>query len=191
MHIPKTGGTSCRRYLAEAFAGAPFHVYVVAARFASPAPNVIAVPGHPHRKIIETLKRAATYGIKNPSLVCTLIRNPYAWEVSSWAYKTQKERAHNCTFDYFIRNKGGFRSFGQWCGNRESFHPGLRIFKLEEIGALKEAVEAVGGKQVPFPHDNDSDHPPPMSLYTHELEEIVYQKHKRIFDMGFYSRQRL
>ena len=104
--------------------------------------------------------------------------------------------------------EGDFRLFAQHSGYHRENTPPEAFFTLN--GTVPEQVELVhfeeletafpkaiapyrrDGAEYPFPHRNKSaSRLTPEQLHSNELEEVIYQKYRYLFDSGLYRRGEL
>jgi len=197
IHIPKTAGTSVRNVLYKNL----------------PPPIIDNIScGNPDKhlniKQVQELFPRFLMTWKDIQKVLVIYRNPYAVEVSLYFHFLRDPfdvRGMRDPFTDKIK-QGSFSDFlktNKWpnfdyflAGFPEDQKNKLVILKLEDNldWKLKEFFITLGlGNRTNWqlPVLNSTKHEPFETYYTPELEKIVYNKYKRVFDEGWYERMKI
>lgn len=205
VHVPKTGGMAVSRYLLAALPRPLWYTHPDRDRTLDE--GVIQLTGIRHETLAESFAIAAAQGIdaaRLPLLVGVL-RNPYALEVSRFAY-LQKGHPWDAGPNQDLALAGDFTAFA----TQSTDHGGterpietyfeidgvtpanMRILHLENLHddlprALRDA-----GIEVPatatLAAENESRHGPWRDYYTRAAAEAVNARYRWVFDRGFYER---
>jgi hypothetical protein len=191
QHIPKTCGMSVKSYLQQAL-----------------LPPVLVNTSIPdimdqHLTLDKSYEfiKSVGWDTKNMTVLC-VFRNPYEVEVSFYFYF--RERFPNYTpneypyltlardsFEAYIKNNTMWNSFEYYIQDNNVFPDKLNIIKAEDdlSNKLKSLVSELGGNtNIAFPHINTTTHNHFSTYYTPDLEEIIYNKYKWVFDNNYYNR---
>lgn len=212
LHVPKTGGNSMTKYLAETLSGPIYYVRKKPIR-AEPRfddPDVIHIFGRPHDDLAAAKDRLEGYGLnlETMPLILTTIRNPYDMEVSAYCFlrptvspdpsKVGEWQRIAMTLDFseYISNRfnnnriTGMKDLKSYYYIEGNKPVNMTITRFENlVDDAKSALSSIGiEKDANFPWINRSSNRDYVSYYTPETEEIVYQNHRWIFDQGYYSR---
>lgn len=141
--------------------------------------------------------------IEEMPLMVACARDPYALEVSRYAFLRQQVKSFNHGPEQAVARLGDFELFAR-CTRPHGGRPleiyytldgavpaNLRIIKLENVAEdLPRSVRAAGLPPPPqsLPHRNRTEHGDVRGFYTPAAEEAVYQKYKWVFDAGLYRR---
>jgi len=197
LHIPKTGGVSTRTVLTKNLDGP------ILSNFNMGIENQ-------HLSFAEIKEAITPYGwsTDNVKRIIATIRNPYAVEVSFYFF-FNKVYGKNESYTNQVIELACRKSFSEFCkgntwpsfwyyftGMNSDDREKLVILKLEDNleWKLKEVFINIGlGDRTNWtlPILNQSQHEPFETYYTPELEEIVYNKYKRVFDEGWYERMKI
>jgi hypothetical protein len=205
VHVPKTGGMAVTRYLLGVLPRPVWYTHPD--RDPALDAGVIQLPGIRHESLAEAWALAARQGV-DPArlpLVLGVVRNPYALEVSRFAY-LQKGHAWDAGPNQELALAGDFTAFAA----ESSHHAGrerpiesyfeidgqtprnMAILRQETLHddlpkALREAGIAVSPDAV-IAHDNESRHGPWLAYYTRAAVEAVNDRYRWVFDRGLYER---
>jgi len=142
-------------------------------------------------------------------LILAVIRNPYAMEVSLYAFTRRPNNpqagnplgklALSMEFNEYVIERYK-RSDIHFMKHLDRYYtvdgtipPNMRVVKFENLGQeVKTFLREIGvNGDSEFPWLNRSQHDDYMSYYTMEAEEAIYLQHKWVFDHGFYPRLNL
>jgi len=165
--------------------------------------GVVQVPGKRHESLAEAREVLRRFGfdITNMPLILAVLRNPYAMEVSRYAYLQNgytwdaghnQDLALNESFETFalksvdhahVPLQEFFLLDGSLPGNMLI----LRTERLEEdLWTALQNTETRLDAQLPMV--NSSRHDAYTVYYTEVAEEAVYERYRWVFDQGFYQR---
>ena len=204
IHVPKTGGMSVTHYLLETLPPPIYYFHPTVDGDTSDR-GIVQVHGLRHETLAEaeSIVREYGYDLHEVPLVLAVLRNPYALEVSRYAYLrkgnpwdrgTNQQLAMNEDFETFAiesHDHGGTsRPLESYFLLNGQFPRNLHIAKLENLAEdLSEALRKVGiEKRADLTQVNISRHDRFESYYTRSAELAVYQRYKWVFDHGFYER---
>ena len=205
VHVPKTGGMAITRFL---LGGLPRPVWYSHPDH-DPAVDagVIQLPGIRHETLAEAFAIAARQGIDAARLplVFGVIRNPYALEVSRFAY-LQKGHPWDAGPNQDLALAGDFTAFAVESTDHAGAErplaayfeidgrvpPNMRILRQESLHhdlpqALRDAAISIP-PTVALAAENDSRHGPWLDYYTRAAAEAVTARYRWAFDRGFYER---
>lgn len=205
VHVPKTGGMAVTRYLLAAlprpvWSTHPDHDPALDA-------GVIQLGGIRHETLAESFAIAAAQGIDAARLplVIGVLRNPYALEVSRFAY-LQKGHAWDAGPNQELALAGDFTAFATQSTDHggsarpiESYFeidgrtpPTMRILRQESLHDELPRVLRDAGIEIPataaLAAENESPHGPWLEYYTRAAAEAVNARYRWVFDRGFYER---
>lgn len=205
VHVPKTGGMAVTRYLLSALPRPVWYTHPD--HDPTLDDGVVQLPGIRHETLAESLAIAAEHGIdaaRLPALI-GVIRNPYALEVSRFAY-LQKGHAWDAGPNQDLALAGDFTAFA----SKSSDHGGserpieayfeidgripanMRILRQESLPDDLPQVLRDAGVDVPaaatLAAENESRHGPWLDYYTRAAAEAVTARYRWVFDHGFYER---
>ena len=214
IHIGKTGGMSCSEYLLNNLKPPVFNCHVDALKEVVPynPKDVTPLTGiGRHSTLAEALR---FIGKENGKMladfekVVAVVRHPYSIEYSYYQHlrKPQiKERRRKRSPHLVDLAEGDFKTFVEHAGyhrdgaSQDSFFridgdvpENVELLKFEELAAALPIAIAPfkkAGPEHPFPHRNKSKYQTELSkLLTPEVEELIYQKHRFMFDNDIYQR---
>lgn len=205
VHVPKTGGMAVTTYLLGIL---PRPVWYTHPDHDSRLDDgVIQRPGIRHETLAEAFDIAAEQGIDADRLplVFGVLRNPYAMEVSRFAY-LQKGHAWDAGPNQNLALAGDFTAFAL----HSTDHGGttrpisayfeidgripdrMTILRHESLhDDLPRALRAAGIDVPPaatLAAENESRHGPWQDYYTRPSEAAVHARYRWVFDHGFYPR---
>jgi hypothetical protein len=204
IHVPKTGGMATTSHLIDILPGptyytAPKHD----ADLERPDRDVRFVTGSRHETLDEAQAVLHRLGrdLSEFSLIIAGSRNPYALEVSRYAYLLnghavdagfEQDLAMSSDFTTFVRKSDEALSapINRYYTAGGRTPETLRVVRLEHLdddlsGHLAE-IGLVAARPVPM--DNQSIHDDYRSYYTQASEEAVYRRYRWVFDQGWYER---
>lgn len=205
VHVPKTGGMAVTRYLLQVLPRPVWYTHPD--RDSTLDEGVIQLEGIRHETLAEAFAIAARQGIDAAGLplMIGVIRNPYALEVSRFAY-LQNGHAWDAGHNQDLALAGDFTAFAtQSTDHAGSQRPiegffeidgripsAMRILRQESLTAdlprvLREAGVAVPDDAAVAP-ENESRHGPWLDYYTRAAAEAVNDRYRWVFDRGFYER---
>jgi hypothetical protein len=204
VHVPKTGGMALTTHLLHVLPR-PIYYSLPKAHSLITDPGVILIPGVRHENLAEARELVGRYGydINRFPLILAAVRNPYALEVSRYAYLQKGhpwDRGHNQRlameedFETFavesFDHGGDARPIQSYFELEGRTPPNLRVLRTERLADdLRDSLASVGiAAHGPLPRENDSSHGPWERYYTRAAEEAVYDRYRWVFDRGFYSR---
>jgi len=217
IHIGKTGGLSCSDYLLNNLQPPVYNCHADALRDAEryDSTEVIPVISVPRHAILAEAA-AFTNDLKGMTLdmfktIIAVVRNPYTLEHSYYQHlRKPRVRKRIMDSDPEILNlaAGDFGVFVERAGyhredtRQEDFFTvdgempkNVTLLRFEDVrNSLPEAIANYrkAGPEFPFPHRNKSDYDNSLTeLLTPEVEELIYQKHRYMFDSGIYQRAKL
>lgn len=204
IHVPKTGGMAATKFLLDVLPGPvyythPDHDAALEAR------GIVQIRGYRHETIEEASAVVEKHGlsISQFQAIIAVIRNPYALEVSRFAYLQKghpwdrgrnQELALMGDFEKFAiqsRDHGDVdRPIQTYLLLNNRLSDNLKILRSENLEAeLMEVLRSLGLEtDRHLPRDNQSQHDDPVRYYTRVAEEAVYRRYQWIFDRGYYPR---
>jgi hypothetical protein len=204
IHVPKTGGMALTPYLLKVLPGTKYYT----APQPDPDPglrdiDVRYASGSRHETLEEARAVLARLGFKLSefSLIIAGTRNPYAIEVSRYAY-LQNGHSIDSGFEQTLAMSSDFATFVRKSDRHltapiERYYTvdgrvpnNLRIIRLEHLDEdLSRVFGEVGIPWTgPVPKDNESVHDDFRSYYTEPSEGAVFDRYRWIFDQGWYER---
>ncbi|MCX2975966.1 hypothetical protein [Candidatus Marimicrobium litorale] len=213
VHIGKTGGMSCSRYLLENL-DRPVYNCHKAARDQLRAPKLRhAIPMEGigrHCTLIEAMDFIHRFNGKRLidfERVVLVIRHPYSLEYSYFRHMQKpkildKNRSH----PFFAKLATlDFKTFIAKSNYHRRDHPQEKFFlvnnqipdivqlvRFEDLSTMFPRAVApftLQGQELPFPTANRTEYTSSIEEHlTEEVKELIYQKHKYMFDSGFYLR---
>ncbi len=205
VHVPKTGGMAVTRYLLAALPRPLWYTHPD--RDHTLDESVIQLNGIRHETLAESFAIAATQGIDAACLplLIGVLRNPYALEVSRFAY-LQKGHAWDAGPNQDLALAGDFTAFATQSTDHggserpiESYFeidgripPTMRILRQESLHDDLPRALCDAGIEVPatatLAEENESRHGPWRDYYTRAAAEAVNARYRWVFDRGFYER---
>jgi len=180
IHIEKCGGSSFKKWCAENLE--PGSYYKIVGKHASS----------------EKVKRR----FEEPGYIFTIIRNPYAREISYYHYI--KYRAYRRRTACIARGNDPTKfdrqiekletlTLKEYLMTEKTIGPQLHkirggvdyIIKLEQIHEHFTHIQDLTNCYEPFPLINTSSHTQYQDYYDEELQEFIYNKHKVDFVFGY------
>jgi len=205
VHVPKTGGMAVTRYLLAALPRPVWYTHPDD----DPAldEGVIQLAGIRHETLAESAAIAARVGIDVAELplLIGVLRNPYALEVSRFAY-LQKGHPWDAGPNQDLALAGDFTAFAtQSTDHGGSERPieayfeldgaipaSMRILRQESLHEELPRALRDAGIDVPasaaLAAENESRHGPWLDYYTRAAAEAVAARYRWVFDRGFYER---
>lgn len=207
IHVPKTGGMAMTSYLSEILPGPTIYT----APEPDPElhrrhPRIQHVPGARH----ETLEEAQAvlaglgYDVSSFEVIIAGVRNPYALEVSRYAYLqnghavdagSEQDLALSTAFPTFVleSDRSLTAPIDQYYTVGGAIPANLRIVRLEHVDEdVSRILGEIGlGSRGPIVRDNESLHDDYRSYYDEASEAAVYQRYRWMFDQGWYERMDL
>jgi len=191
IHIPKAAGTSIREYFKRALPK-PVIIY-----------HEIVGTENPHINLPDALQFVLDQGYDPAGFkfFLAVFRNPYAVDVSmyhymrntpgNWPKTSDRHLALHSSFDEYLRKSTYWPSFEYYIYLNGRIPDNMIILRVEDDleQDMRSIVEEIGGnREVEFPHINIQHYGHYVEYYTPELEEIVYNKYRWVFDYGIYER---
>ncbi|MGH8033151.1 MAG: hypothetical protein ACREO8_12515 [Luteimonas sp.] len=215
IHIGKTGGSSASDYLIHNLNGPAWNCHVDADQELAP---LGVADMQPRTDIIRhcTLTEARDYvaGFDGRKLedfrkIVTIIRHPYTLEYSHYHYMklpvVREREKHNQAL--LERTSGDFLNFVSRAGYHRKQTPQEGYFLVD--GVLPANVELVRHEDLAaafaravapflkvnaafaFPHVNGTGYTTSVhDELTDEIEDLIYHKHRYMFDSGLYARRK-
>lgn len=203
IHVPKTGGMAMTNYLTQVLRGPTIYT--------APEPDpalhgdsrVQYVPGTRHETLEEAQAILAALGhdISGFSAILAGVRNPYALEVSRYAYLQtghavdagpEQDLAMSSDFPTFVLKSDRSLSapIHEYYTAGGVVPANLRVIRLEHVDEdISRILADLGlpslGSVV---KDNQSLHDDYRSYYDRRSEQEVYERYRWIFDQGWYDR---
>ena len=205
VHVPKTGGMAVTRYLLRVL---PRPVWYTHPEHDPELDSgVIQLRGIRHETLGEAHAIAARQGVDAARLPLTIgvLRNPYALEVSRFAY-LQKGHAWDAGPNQDLALAGDFTAFAMQSTDHAGSErpiagyfeidgripPGMAILRHESLHHDLPRALAAAGVAVPadveLASENESRHGPWLDYYTRAAAEAVGDRYRWVFDHGFYER---
>lgn len=205
VHVPKTGGMAVTSYLLDVLPRPVWYTHPD--RDPRLDDGVTQLPGIRHETLAEAFAIAAAQGIDAPRLplLFGVLRNPYAMEVSRFAY-LQKGHAWDAGPNQDLALAGDFTAFAtQSTDHGGETRPinayfeidghvpgGMTILRQESLpDDLPRALAAAGidvPPGLPLAAENESRHGPWQDYYSRPAEAAVHDRYRWVFDHGFYPR---
>jgi len=205
VHVPKTGGMAVTRYLLAALPRPVWYSHPD--RDPTLDDGVVQVKGIRHETLAESFAIAARHGIDAARLplLIGVLRNPYALEVSRFAY-LQKGHAWDAGPNQDLALAGDFTAFATQSTDHggserpiEAYFqidgrvpPTMRILRQESLHDQLPRTLRDAGIEVPgtatLAAENESRHGPWLDYYTRAAAEAVAARYRWVFDRGFYDR---
>lgn len=205
VHVPKTGGMAVTRYLLQVLPQPVWYTHPD--RDPALDAGVVQIEGIRHETLAEGFAIAARQGIDAARLplMVGVIRNPYALEVSRFAY-LQKGHAWDAGPNQDLALAGDFTAFAtQSTEHAGSERPiecyfeidgqipaAMRILRQESLSTDLPRVLREAGITAPadaaIAPENESQHGPWLDYYTRAAAEAVNERYRWVFDRGFYER---
>jgi hypothetical protein len=215
IHIGKTGGSSCAEYLIHNLRGPAYNCHAEADLELAPLGIADMQPLTRFRRRHATLAEAGEYvrefdgrTLASFAKIVAAIRHPYTLEYSHYRYMqlpaVRERERHNPGL--LERTSGDFRDFVARAGyhrantRQEDYFlvdgaipANVELVRYEELAeAFPRAVRDFlkPGAAFPFPHSNRTGYEGGVRAeLSDEVEELVYRKHRYMFDSGLYERR--
>ncbi len=214
IHIGKTGGMSCSDYLHRVLRGPIYASPLPDSYVQSPSVAAKVEPLDPiwrHCTLKEALRAIKELTGKEQGdfkKALMVIRHPYTLEYSLYKhFKKDKVREFHLKRDSSRTelSRLPFPEFIVEAGYHREHHPQeafflidgvmprfVELIRFEELAqGLAKAVEPFveEGADCSFPHHNETRYSTDLeSELTDEVKELIYQKHRYMFDSGLYQR---
>ena len=211
IHLGKTGGLSCSKYLLLNLQAQVYSCHKTADRDvpAKRAESITPLKGvGRHCTLREALDFISSYNGKNLSdfkKVVAVIRHPFTLEYSYFKHLQKPEIKEQRKKSQILTNlaDGDFKSFVEKANYHRIDHPQERFFLLD--GEIPDSVELIKFENLaqtfpaavapflkeeelePFPYINRTDYQSNAPDLTDEIKEMIYHKHRYMFDSGLYS----
>ncbi len=204
IHVPKTGGMATTSYLVDVLPGPTYYTAPSPdADLERPDRDIRFVSGSRHETLDEAQDVLNRFGrdLSEFSLILAGTRNPYALEVSRYAYLlnghavdagSEQDLAMSSDFATFVleSDKSLSAPIERYYTSSGHMPTALQVVRLEhldeDLSRHLAQIGCVANGQVPT--DNQSLHDDYRSYYTRESEEAVYRRYRWIFDQGWYDR---
>jgi len=213
IHNGKTGGTSCSNYLLKNLKRPVYNC-----NNDNPKAYKAELGDIIHQKGIArhcTLSEALTFinqlngkQLKDFKKVVVVIRHPYTLEFSFYNHLKKKDiikRRQEKSGKLLQLASGNFNDFIEKAGFHRPNHPqeayflvdnkipaNVELVRFEQLSTdfPKAVAEFISNDASPeFPHANRTDYNLSLNAaLTEEIRELIYQKHKFMFDSGLYAR---
>lgn len=214
IHIGKTGGSSASEYLIRNIKGPAWNCHADADRELAPL-GLDDIRPRTDIKRHCTLVEARDYlrafdgrALADFNKIVTIIRNPYTLEYSHYHYMKlpevrEREKGNAALME---RTSGDLRDFAARAGyhRKETTQDGyflidgvlpdnVELVRYELLGDAFPAAVAPFVKHdaaFSFPHVNRTGYSSDVNdELTDEVEELIYRKHRYMFDSGLYARR--
>ena len=212
IHIGKTGGMSCSDYLLHNLLPPVYNCHHEAfiQMKQLKIDGIIPKPEiNRHCTLMEALDYIQQFNgkeLRDFAKVVAVIRHPYTLEYSFYKHLQKqrvRERRKNSTRLLELAD-GTFKAFVEKAQHHRKDHTQddfvrlgneipscVELVKFEQLNvAFPEAVSRFFRKEVvyPFPHLNHTEYQTNICKeLTDDVKELIYQKHKFMFDSGLYS----
>jgi hypothetical protein len=207
VHIPKTGGMSLTKYFAETLAGP---VYAVQPLTAAVPLNAIVVEGQRHETLQEGLEIAERLGVATSDirLFLATVRNPYALEVSRYAYlrlghEYDRGFNQNLALNYDLATFARLSDYHR-PGHRihdyleapQSVSKRVATVRIEDLDSLAATLAAYDvefdpSRAIPRINQTKHGHWRDVLLENPDAEPYIFERYKELFDAGMYERLEL
>jgi len=213
IHIGKTGGMSCTRYLLEHLELPVYNGSKSAEEFSNAPKLKRATPLtdiHRHCTLAEALKFIRTFCGKTLGdfkKVIAVIRHPYTLEYSYYRHIQKPhilEKNRNNPYTAKLA-KADFKTFINMSGYHRRNHPQESFFLLEnqvpdslELVRFEELSTTFPAVVAPFIHEQANRTFPGLNQTNYatdieehlspEIKKLIYEKHKYMFDSGLYDK---
>lgn len=205
VHVPKTGGMAVTTYLLAALPRPIWYMHPD--HDPTLDGGVIQLAGIRHETLAESFAVATSAGLDpwRLPLVVAVLRNPYALEVSRFAY-LQNGFALDAGHNQDLALTGDFAAFATHSTDHggaerpiEAYFeidgripPNMRILRQESLHADLPRALREAGIDVPasarLVAENESRHGPWLDYYTRAAAAAVNARYRWVFDHGFYER---
>lgn len=212
IHIGKTGGTSCARYLLHNLKTPVYNCHHGAFAQIKALKIDGIVPKEDinrHCTLTETLDYIRQFNgkqLKDFAKVVAVIRHPYTLEYSYYKHlqKPHVKKRRKDDIRLLELAGGNFKTFVGKADYHRRNHTQddfvrvgneipdcVELIRFEQLAvAFPEAVSRFCRKEgkYPFPHANHTEYQSNINNeLTDDVKELIYQKHKFMFDSGLYS----
>jgi len=213
IHIAKTGGMSCADFLLKNLRSPIYNCYTPLVKKPKqgmlPGVTIVADVGRhiPLRKARPHVQRLTGKSIEEMGKILAIIRHPFTLEYSYFRHLQRPQiakRRQKGSSELVKLAQGDFKTFVAKAGH---LRPGgtqedyflidgerpdnLQLIRFEELSnTFPEAVKdyLVAGRDAQFPMLNASGPSTELqSLLDEETRELIYHKHRYMFDKGYYS----
>ncbi|HEY5646291.1 MAG TPA: hypothetical protein VIS76_10130 [Pseudomonadales bacterium] len=215
IHIGKTGGLSCARYLLRQLRAPVYdchrHAQLEVLRLGLRGVTALTSVNR-HCTLEEALaliEQTNGRRLEDFAKVIAVIRHPYTLELSFYKHLQKPRVRHRRRGqDILELADGDFATFVKESGYHRPGHPQEKFFRID--GQVPEQVELIRFEELAetfplavqpylkkqrwwrratFPHKNATRYSPTeSSLLTPEVKSLIYQKHRFMFDSGLYER---
>jgi hypothetical protein len=202
LHVPKTGGMALSDFLIEVLPRPVTYTLPVPVESITDR-RVRQLTGRRHETLAEAAKVLTGDGLSLADfrVILAVIRNPYALEVSRYAYLRNghpwdagrnQDLAMHHSFDTFAVSS--WDHAGAPIQDYFTLHgatpPNMRILRQETLSEdLGVLFDELGYRfSVNLSRKNVSRHDPYPRYYGPRAEEAVYQRYRWLFDNGYYPR---
>jgi hypothetical protein len=204
-HVPKTGGMAISDVLLRVLAKPLYYSHPHPPNPSLAGRGIVEIPGNRHETLAQCRQVMARHGhdIARTGLILAGLRDPYAIEVSRFAYMqnghawdsgVNQEIAMEGDFETFARDSddhGGGRVPVQDYFELDGIVPSsLRVLRQENLAdELRAALAGVGIESGPELRClNASRHGDVHGYYTREAEAAVFERYRWVFEKGYYPR---
>ncbi|MCH7788290.1 MAG: hypothetical protein IH940_02500 [Acidobacteria bacterium] len=205
LHVPKTGGMSVTEFLLRRL---PTPVTFTAPEASDEPGRARFLQGRRHETLAEAASLLSYRGvdIDDFGLILATMRNPYELEVSRYHYlrldnewddNESRRLALENEFPVYLRQAGFFGSapprFERYYQLAGRVPANLRILRFESLESdlCRHIAPFVSDRprENYLEVENATEHSPYWEHYDAEAEELCYQRHRWLFDSGYFARR--